>query len=72
MASKKDRGFKGTLEAATVSEMLHLFGQENFIFIREKSEFWKVMSGNRTVFIDMGYTSLRILRTTQCWPCGCF
>ena len=72
MAGKKDRGFKGTLRAAIVSEMLHLFGQLNFIFIRKKSEFWKVMSGYCTVFIDLGNTSLHILRTTHCWPCGSF
>jgi len=28
---------KGRLEAATKSDILYLFGQENFIFIREKS-----------------------------------
>ena len=36
MAGKTDRGFKGTREAATVSEMLHLFGQLNFFFYQEK------------------------------------
>ena len=30
-------GCKGRLEAATISNILHLFGQGNFTFIREKS-----------------------------------
>ena len=30
-------GCKGRLEAATKSDILYLFGQGNFIFIREKS-----------------------------------
>ena len=30
-------GCKGRLEAATISDILYLFGQGNFIFIREKS-----------------------------------
>jgi len=30
-------GCKGRLETATISDILYLFGQGNFIFIREKS-----------------------------------
>jgi len=30
-------GCKGRLEAVTISDILYLFGQGNFIFIREKS-----------------------------------
>jgi len=30
-------GCKGRLEAATMSDILYLFGQGKFIFIREKS-----------------------------------
>jgi len=30
-------GCKGRLEAATTSDILYLFGQRNFIFVREKS-----------------------------------
>ena len=37
-------GCKGRLKAATLSDILYIFGQGNFIFIREKSEFWNLMS----------------------------
>jgi len=33
-------GRKGRLEAATISDILCFFGQEDFVFIKEKS--WKV------------------------------
>ena len=48
-------GCKGRLEAATISDILYLFGQGNFIFIREKSgNFEKLMS----------------VATMSCYTCG--
>ena len=41
----KDKKISTKTKKTTRPPILHLFGQENFIFIREKAEFCKEMSG---------------------------